>query len=305
MDAVSHVIGLARLTARLDKRCLLSSTTRMDVAAHDARQAPFHVLLEGTCQLQVHSRRLDLTPGDVVVIPSGAPHRIITPGRGRPQGISEHSGDAFTTTRSERQGEPVLDLFCGHYTFGAGAGAMLLRTLPDPLQVSFARSAEGEDMLRMLSALMRDEARREGAGTAAILSALSTVLLTMVLRTSRGSTTDATLWTAAGDDRIARGIEQILQDPGGDWSIERLSRDAAMSRATFIRRFGRSTGVSVGAFLTQVRLMTAAELLTASDATIATIAAQVGYQSESAFSRSFRLATGVPPGRFRRTQPIP
>jgi AraC-like DNA-binding protein len=300
MDAVSHVIGLARVSAHLDKRCLLGAGTRMDVAAHDTLQAPFHVLLEGTCQLQVRSHQLELVPGDVVVIPSGAPHRIVTAGTGPAQGIDETSGDAFTTTRSEHRGEAVLDLFCGHYTFGAGAGAILFRSLPDPVQVSFGRSADSQDVLRMLSVLMRGEAQREGHGTAAILSALSTVLLTMVLRTSRGSATDATLWTATSDDRIAGSIENILESPGAEWSIERLSQGAGMSRATFIRRFGRSTGMSVGAFLAQARLMTAADLLASTDSTIARIASQVGYQSESAFSRAFRVATGRTPGRFRR-----
>jgi AraC-like DNA-binding protein len=300
MDAVSHVIGLARLAASLDKRCLLGASTRMDVAAHGDLEAPFHVLLEGSCQLQVGPRLLDLAPGDVVVIPSGAPHRVVTSGRARVQGIAETPGDAFTTTRSERGDQAVLDLFCGHYTFGAGAGAMLFRSLPDPVHVSFGRSSDSDEVLPMLSALMRGEAQHEGDGTAAILSALCTVLLTMVLRTSRGSATDATLWTAAGDGRIAEAIEQVLQDPGADWSIDRLSRTAAMSRATFIRRFTRSTGMTVGAFLSQARLMTGAELLTATNSTVATIATQVGYQSESAFSRRFRLATGTTPARFRR-----
>jgi AraC family transcriptional activator of mtrCDE len=301
MDAVSHLIGLARLTASLDKRCLLGTSTRMDVAAHDELEAPFHVLLDGSCQLQVGSHLLDLGPGDVVVIPSGAPHRVLTAGRGRKHHIVEAAGEAFTTTRSAQGGEPVIDLFCGHYTFGAGAGAMLFRTLPDPVKVSFGRSPASDDVLGMLSVLMRGEAARDGDGTAAILSALCTVLLTMVLRTARGVVTDATLWTAVDDDRIAGAIEGVLRDPGADWSIDRLSRAAGMSRATFIRHFCRGTGMTVGAFLAQARLMTAAELLRTGDSTVATVAAQVGYQSESAFSRSFRLATGATPGRFRRT----
>ena len=74
-----------------------------------------------------------------------------------------------------------------------------------------------------------------------------------------------------------------------------------MSRATFIRRFGRSTGMSVGAFLTQARLMTAAELLRTTDSGVGAVASAVGYRSESAFSRSFQRSTGVTPGRFRRT----
>jgi AraC family transcriptional activator of mtrCDE len=302
MDSVSRLLRMAQLRASLDKRCLLGEGTRMEVARHRELEAPFHVLLEGECQLQVGTALLDLGPGDVVMIPSGAPHRVITSGQGRPRGTTETAGDAFVTTHSERGGVAVIDLFCGHYTFDAGAGSLLFRSLPDPVHVSFGQSAESDEVLRMLSALMRGEARREGEGTAAILSALCTVLLAMVLRTSRGDTTNTTLWTAATDGRIAEAIEGVLNDPGADWTIDRLSRAAAMSRATFLRHFGHDTGMTVGAFLARARLMAAAELLGSTDATVATIAGQVGYQSESAFSRAFRAEVGTTPARFRRDQ---
>ena len=299
MDSVSHLIRLARLEARLDKHCLLPQGTRMDVAAHGEREAPFHVLLEGSCRLRMGPHLLELAPGDVVVIPSGSPHQVTTAGPEPLQGVVETDGSAFTTTRGER-GEAVIDLFCGRYTFGPGAGAMLFRSLPDPVHVSFGQSPESDEVLRTLGVLMRGEAQHEGDGTAAILSALCTVLLAMVLRTAQGPATTANLWTAAGDRRIAEVIEQVIENPGAEWSIERLSRASAMSRATFLRRFGRGTGMTVGAFLAQVRLMTAAELLLTTDLTVAGVAGRVGYQSESAFSRSFRLATGETPARFRR-----
>jgi len=301
LDSVSHLLRLARLEASLDKRCLLGGSTRMNVAVHGVREAPFHVLLEGTCQLEVGSRILTLQAGDVVVIPRGDPHRVTTAGLEQVTGITETSGDAFTTTRSENGEQPLIDLFCGHYTFGPGAGAILFQSLPEPLHVSFSRSPASDEVLRMLSVLMRGEAAREGDGTAAILSALCTALLAMMLRTARGVATETSLWTAVADDQIGRAISRILEDPGTEWPIERLSRDAAMSRATFIRRFGRSTGMTIGNFLTQIRLMTASELLMTTESTVAAVAAQVGYRSESAFGRAFRSATGVTPARFRRT----
>jgi AraC-like DNA-binding protein len=300
MDTVSELLRMARLEATLDKRCLLAGSTLMNVAAQNEREAPFHVLLEGTCQLQVGSRVLTLQAGDVVVLPQGGSHRVTTPGSEQVAGITETNGEAFITTRSDSAGGPVIDLFCGHFTFGAGAGAILFNSLPQPLHVSFGQSPETDEMLRMLSSLMRGEARREGTGTAAILSALCTALLAMMLRTERGAATDASLWTAVADEQIGRAISRILGEPGGDWSIERLSREASMSRATFIRRFSRSTGMTIGSFLAQVRLMTAAELLSTTDSTVAAVAAEVGYQSESAFSRAFRTATGETPARFRR-----
>jgi AraC family transcriptional activator of mtrCDE len=302
MDAVSRLLRMARLTARIDKRCLLSGATRMDVAGYRELEAPFHVLLEGECQLQLGATLLEMRPGDVVLIPSGAPHRVITPGSGRLRGTTETAGDAFVTTRGRRGGVAVIDLFCGHYTFDSGAGAVLFRSLPDPVHVSFGQSADGDKVLPMLSALMRGEAQREGKGTVAILSALSTVLLAMVLRSSRGATMTTALWTAAADARISEAIEGVLNDPGANWTIDRLSRAAAMSRATFLRHFGQETGMTVGAFLARIRVMAAAELLNSTDATVATIAGHVGYQSESAFSRAFRAEVGTTPARFRRDQ---
>jgi AraC-like DNA-binding protein len=302
VDGVSRLLRMAQLSAGVDKRCLLSGATSMDVAGGGEQEATFHILLEGECQLQVGATVLQMQPGDVVLIPSGAPHRVITSGTGRLRGTTETAGDAFVTTHSRRGGAAVIDLFCGHYTFDAGAGAVLFRSLPDPLHVSFGQSADIDKVLPMLSAMMRGEAHREGKGTAAILSALSTVLLAMVLRSSRGAATTAAVWTAVADARIAETIEGVLKNPGADWTINRLSRTAAMSRATFLRHFGRETGMTVGSFLARARVMAAAELLNSSDATVATIAGQVGYQSESAFSRAFRAEVGTTPARFRRDQ---
>lgn len=300
MDTVSHLIRLARVDATLDKHCLLSPATVMDVSYESERTAPFHVLLEGTCQLQVGADLLDLVPGDVVLIPRGERHRIITAGPGHARGITEMRGDAFATTLTDGRGAPVMDLFCGYYTFGPGAGAILFKSLPEPVHISFGESGETDSALRMLSVLMRSEAAHEGEGTAAILSSLCSVLLTMILRTSRGVTTDAALWTASGNRMIVGVVERVLEDPGGDWSIERMSRLSSVSRATFIRQFERSTGTTFGAFLTRVRLMVAADLLQSTGKTVAGVAAEVGYKSESAFTRAFRQEIGTTPGRFRR-----
>jgi AraC-like DNA-binding protein len=311
MDTVSHLVRMAQLDAHVDKRCLLGGSTRMDVAAYGERQAAFHVLLDGSCTLEVGSIRRQLEPGDVVVVPSGSPHRITTPGTRELRGTRDTIGDAFATTRSAvRSGSAgsagsraaVIDLFCGHYSFGPGAGALLLDSLPEPLQVSFGQSEHGAGMLRTLSGLMRGEAQHEGDGTEAILAALCSVILTMVLRTGHDVATSAALWTAGADPRITPVIEEVLRAPGEDWSIERMSRHVAMSRATFLRRFARATNMTAGTFVRQARMMTAAHLLATTDQTVSSVAGRVGFESESAFSKAFRAATGSTPAQFRRAQ---
>jgi AraC family transcriptional activator of mtrCDE len=299
MDTISRLIGMARLQASLDKRCLLAGTTVMDVPEHGEGEAPFHVLLDGTCTLELPGRRIELRPGDVILLPRGAPHRIRTAGAGHTQEVVETPGETFATLRSPA-GEEVIDLFCGHYSYGSGAGAMLFRSLPDPLHVSFAESGDTTEIVRMLSTIMRQEAQNDGPGTAAILSHLCSALLAMVLRKSDRRLADTALWTAADDERIRVVIDALLREPGVNWSIARLAQITGMSRATFVRHFSHRTGMTVGTFLTHVRMMIAADLLTETDRTVAAVAAEVGYHSESAFSRAFRLASGSTPARFRR-----
>ena len=174
MDTISQLMDLARVQARLDKRCLLAGATVMDVQAYGDAQAAFHFLLEGECTLEVGGKSLTLKAGDAVLLPSSPPHRIRTAGAGRVQGTVEAQGDFFDTIRSDSAGDGVIDLFCGHYTFGSRSGVLLVRSLPDPLVVSFG---EGGDMVRTMSGLMRQEALAEGPGTSAILSSICTALV--------------------------------------------------------------------------------------------------------------------------------
>jgi AraC-like DNA-binding protein len=55
-------------------------------------------------------------------------------------------------------------------------------------------------------------------------------------------------------------------------------------------------------YLTQWRMQAAANLLRQSHATVASIALDVGYESEAAFTRAFKRLVGTPPARWRRNQ---
>jgi AraC-like DNA-binding protein len=52
-------------------------------------------------------------------------------------------------------------------------------------------------------------------------------------------------------------------------------------------------------YLTRWRLLLGARLLTSGNASVAEIAADVGYESEPAFNRAFKREFGLPPARFR------
>jgi AraC-like DNA-binding protein len=67
-------------------------------------------------------------------------------------------------------------------------------------------------------------------------------------------------------------------------------------------RFVRYIGQPPMQYLTNWRMQLGANLLRSSHANVATIALDVGYTSEAAFTRAFKRSTGRPPSVWRREQ---
>src|SRR5262249_61814734 len=72
------------------------------------------------------------------------------------------------------------------------------------------------------------------------------------------------------------------------------------SRSKFAERFRTRVGEPPLAYLTRWRMHSAARLLTDDSLTVGEAARQVGYESETAFSKAFRRLFGSAPGAHRR-----
>ena len=99
---------------------------------------------------------------------------------------------------------------------------------------------------------------------------------------------------------LDRAIGLMLAKVGDSWTVAKLARAAGLSRAAFARQFHRRFGMSPMRYLADLRMREAARLLSETNATLALIAAEVGYESEFAFSRAFKRHSGDAPGSFRR-----
>ncbi len=88
-------------------------------------------------------------------------------------------------------------------------------------------------------------------------------------------------------------------EPGRGWTVAALARGAGLSRAAFARRFTERVGEAPMAWLTDLRLALAADLLRGTDLTLATIAGRVGYGSPFALSAAFLRERGVRPTALR------
>jgi len=99
---------------------------------------------------------------------------------------------------------------------------------------------------------------------------------------------------------LARAIERLRSDSDTDVSLDALASDAGLSRFHFCRAFRESTGLSPHAWLRQYRLEQAMNLLRDTDASIALVAAELGYASQTAFAAAFKRLNGETPSDWRR-----
>jgi AraC-like DNA-binding protein len=246
-----------------------------------------------------------LTAGDVIVFSQGSAHRMgsapgLVPAAGRP--LKE------LLQRRPRQlvfggGGATTRLLCGYLACDERLARLLLAGLPPLVKVNVRGSNAGiwlEASVRYALA----EARSPRPGGAGVLSKLAEVLFIEVLRLYINEQSEGrTGWLAGLGDRVVGGaLNALHQRPVHAWTLEELAREAGTSRSVLAERFQHVVGSSPMQYLTQWRMMLAANLLCRSKASLSRIAEDVGYQTDTAFIRAFRREYGVPPATWRRNR---
>ena len=319
MDALSETLRVVRLVsaifinARFTAPWCYQSPSADSAAPHlepgAERVVIFHLITEGECYCELgDSAPARLIAGDVVIFPQGHAHRMcsapgLAPAAGKPLGE--------VLARRPRQlayggGGAATRLVCGYLACEARLARMLLAGLPPLVRVNVRGSNAGiwlEASVRYALA----EARSPRPGGAGVLAKLSEVLFIEVLRLYMNEqAAGRTGWLAGVGDRIVgSALGALHKRPAHAWTLEDLAREAGTSRSVLAERFQHLVGSSPMQYLTQWRMMLAANLLARSNAPLARIAEDVGYQTDTAFSRAFRREFGAPPAAWRRAQAAP
>jgi AraC-like DNA-binding protein len=316
MDALSETLRVVHLAGAIFIQGRFSApwcyqSPRADSAApllepSAERVVIFHLITEGECFVEIASEpAVRLSAGDAVVFPQGHAHRMSSE-----PGLRPAKGARLADVLSRRPrklvyggGGKTTRLVCGYLACDARLARMLLSGLPSLLKVS-VRGSNAGIWLEASVQYALTEARSPRPGGAGVLAKLAEVLFIEVLRLYMNEeNAGRSGWLAAVRDRIVgAALTQLHTRPANAWTVETLARAAGTSRSVLAQRFQQLVGSAPMEYLTQWRMVLAANSLCRSNAPLAQIAEDIGYQTDTAFIRAFRREYGLPPAAWRRQQ---
>lgn len=94
---------------------------------------------------------------------------------------------------------------------------------------------------------------------------------------------------------------QLTEHLDRRFTIEELSRQYLINTSTLKEVFKAVYGLPIATYMKEYRVRQAMELLRNTDATVAEIAGQVGYESQGKFSKAFQDVTRMLPTEYRRS----
>ena len=279
----------------------------------------FHGIVRGSCwAAPVGEPAVRLEEGDVILFPQGDRHVMSSaPGMRaaqakvdkasyftpRPPQLPYSLGytmEGVTTARLDGGGGEEVTLVCGFLGCDSRPFNPLLAALPRVLRVSSGTLGPDSLVRQFLRAAVA-ESNQKRPGGEAVLELMSQAMFVDVLRRYVDSLPpEQTGWLAGmRDPGVGRALACMHERPANPWTLERLAEETAMSRSAFHDRFVHFVGQPPMQYLAQWRMQIAAGMLRDSTAKLIDVALEVGYESESAFSRAFKRLVGASPGAWR------
>lgn len=195
----------------------------------------------------------------------------------------------------EVEGESA-ELLCASIDLGSPGCNPLCDALPAQTIIPMANLPALQSVLEVLFS----ESSQQGCGRQQALDSLIEYCLVILLRHLMDKGNFSTgLLAGLADPRLAKALSAIHDKPGWPWTLEELAENAGMSRARFAVNFRKVVGVTPMDYLTDWRMAVVQTWLRRGHS-IKRIAAQVGYQSPAALTRTFSRRLGMSPRDWLR-----
>ena len=317
MDALSDLLRVMRFTGGvfLDATfrapwCVYSQVSQDDCTPDTPGNnlVAFHYVLDGHIEIRIGDQPSHAcSPGDLIVVVRNDVHLFgsdLTLGPMDAESMIRKANEHELAHIDFGNGDTIVSRFICGYLGTAVQAHPLLDALPDLL----VTNVRGRACAEWVESSFRFAARTHVShqpGAQDVLARLSELLFVEAVREySEHRPPGGTDWLSAlGDPPLARALSAMHGRVAHPWTTEQLADEALLSRSAFAERFARTLGVPPMTYLTRWRMLVAAQRLRESRASIGQIAADVGYESESTFTRAYTREMGITPGAYRRAQP--
>jgi AraC-like DNA-binding protein len=283
----------------------------------------FHILVDGECEVECLGHPLTtMASGDVIVFPRGDQHTM------RSHGAGQATPLASIFSPGARDEPPQLSyggcgrtsrFVCGYLNcdqrFSPLVDAlptMLLVRSRDDYSAIEAVDANGsrptvvpQGSSNWLGTTLKftvNEARAARPGNVAMLGRLTELMFVEILREymQRLPTSHGGWFAAVSDAHVGKALRMLHANPVRDWTVDELAREVALSRSVLAQRFAELVGEAPMRYLANWRMQLAKQMMREGAHSIQEVATRVGYESEAAFNRAFKRATGSPPAAWRK-----
>lgn len=296
-DALSNVLGAVDLRVGIGRRTSLPAGALLPIPADTITLVYVveggvqgHPPLGEGCRIDVDADSRSLTPApktrhDVLV----AGDAFLTLGR-----------PAFVLEARDDTSLMIADIEL------ADAASPLPALLPPFLTVTGFDAVEpAAAALALNMGLIDHTVMPARQGDPVICRMMATTVLLSVIRAWAANGCAPTGWPSLSNDPfLDRVVDAIREEPGRDWTVERLAGIGAMSRSTFAERFRSAVGRSPADYVTEVRVDAAKRMLDAGRS-VSDVSRELGYASDEGFSRAFRRRTGQTPSSWRLANRTP
>jgi AraC-like DNA-binding protein len=318
MDILSDALRVLRLTGAVflgaeftAPWCVLSEGRRpiTEPLPPGGNVIFFHLLTEGRCKVRLADGGdvVELVAGDMVMMSRDDNHLM-----GSDLGLKPVRAAALVKPaaanglmRLDYGGGGEMTRFgCSFLTCDERLCRPLLDALPRILRIPIGDGPEVAWMRNLMQA-GNEETAAARPGGATVLAKLSELIFVEAMRRYIQSLPDGTAgWLAGLRDRfVGRALALMHERPGHDWTVDELAEKAGISRSVLAQRFTDLIGQPPMQYLTRWRMTISAQRLRSEPVSIARVAADMGYDSEAAFTRAFKRELGETPAAWRRSAP--
>lgn len=258
-----------------------------------------YAILKGSCWLAIEGAEVPvrLQAGEVFVLPRGVPFTLASDLSIPTKPASEHFPQARSGGKVVLGSGDDFALAGARFAVHGGPARLLLTLLP--LILHFHGSTERAAMRWSLDRMM-EEMREARPGALVMARDLAHMMLVQALRAylEQSERTERGWLAALSDGKLRLAIAAIHADPARRWTLQALGEAAGMSRTVFAERFRATMGETPMRYLARWRMALACNRVERTQAPLAQIADDLGYESLSAFAVAFRRIVGVTPQNY-------